>query len=275
MNALRRTLLFLLLAPLAFAQPSDRKGCVDHPLFTRMPGYIILSCEGKDFAQATFYVGGKQPYLKPEGKFTKVVYEMPEASGVKPASGLEVMRNHQNAIKAIGGEIVYENAPSGRTVLRLVKGGRETLVEVAGFSKQYSLTFVEKGGMEQSVKAADISTALDAQGRIALYGITFDFNKADLKPESEATLKMMAEVLKASPALSVFIVGHTDSVGDHATNLKLSKARAEAVKTALTTRFGLDAKRLIADGVAAMCPVATNGTEAGRALNRRVEMVKR
>lgn len=268
-------LLTVLLVPASLAQPADRKGCEDNPMFTRMPGYVILSCDAKDFAPVSFYVGGKDPSLKLEGKYTKIVYEMPATSGIKPASGLEVIRNHQNAIKAIGGEVVYETAPNGRTLLKLAKDGRETYVEVAGFTKQYSLTFLEKGEMKQSVKASDISTALDSQGRIALYGITFDFNKSALKPESEATLGTMAEALKAQPEVAVYIVGHTDNVGDHATNLALSKARADAVKTALTSRFGIDAKRLTADGVAAMCPVATNATEAGRALNRRVEMVRR
>lgn len=68
---------------------------------------------------------------------------------------------------------------------------------------------------------------------------------------------------------------HTDNVGEHPANLKLSKARAEAVRAALTARYGIDGKRILSDGVAAMCPVATNGTDAGRALNRRVEIVKR
>ncbi len=270
-------LLCLLLGPLALAAPDDKKGCSDHPLVTRMPGYLIVSCETKDFGTHRFNTreSGALAYLNPEGKLTELKYSLPGGGEAKHLTKITLVRNYQNALKAIGGKVIYDNPEGGITVVRLSKGGQETFVEVKHYTTTYTLVILEQGTMEQVVKATDISTALEAQGRIALYGITFDFNKADLKPESEATLKTMAEVLKGAPGLGVFIVGHTDNVGDHATNLNLSKARAESVKTALTTRFGIDAKRLTADGVAAMCPVATNANEAGRALNRRVEMVKR
>ena len=271
----RRLILTVLLAPVAQAA-EDKRGCSDHPLVTRMPGYVIVSCEAKEFGTHRFNSreSGDLKYLNPEGKVTELKYSLPGATD-KHLTKVQLVRNYQNALKAIGGKVIYDNPEGGQTVVRLTKGAQETFVEVKHYTTTYTLVILEQGAMEQAVKAADISTAMEAQGRMALYGITFDFNKAELKPESEATLKTMAEVLKATPSLSVFIVGHTDNVGDHATNLKLSKARAEAVKAALTTRFAIDAKRLTADGVAAMCPVATNGTEAGRTLNRRGEMVKR
>jgi len=277
MKPLLRTLLCLLLSPLAFAVTEDKKGCSDHPLVTRMPGYLIVSCESKAFDTHRFANGesGHPKYLSPEGKLTELKYALPGGTLEQHLSKIQLVRNYQNALKAVGGKVIFDNPEGGHTVVRLTKGAQETFVEVKHYTTTYTLVILEQGAMEQAVKAADISTALDTQGRMALYGITFDFNKADLKPDSDATLKTMAEVLKATPSLAVFIVGHTDNVGDHATNLKLSKARAEAVKAALTTRFAIDAKRLTADGVAAMCPVATHANDAGRALNRRVEMVKR
>jgi outer membrane protein OmpA-like peptidoglycan-associated protein len=70
-------------------------------------------------------------------------------------------------------------------------------------------------------------------------------------------------------------VGHTDNVGDVAANLKLSKNRGEAVKQYLVSRYKIEAIRLTGDGVGQLCPVSSNDTEAGRKLNRRVEIVKK
>jgi OmpA-OmpF porin, OOP family len=125
-----------------------------------------------------------------------------------------------------------------------------------------------------TVSADAIGKGLDADGRIALYGIYFDTGKADIKPESRAQLDQMAAILKARPALRVHIVGHTDNVGSLDANLALSLKRAEAVVAALVNTHRVDAKRLSARGVASLSPVTGNRTEAGRALNRRVEMVE-
>lgn len=125
-----------------------------------------------------------------------------------------------------------------------------------------------------TVSADAIGKGLDADGRIALYGIYFDTGKADIKPESKAQLDQMAAMLKARPALRVHIVGHTDNVGSLDANLALSLKRAEAVVAALVNTHRVDAKRLSARGVASLSPVTGNRTEAGRALNRRVEMVE-
>lgn len=125
-----------------------------------------------------------------------------------------------------------------------------------------------------TVSADAIGKGLDAEGRIALYGIYFDTGKSDIKPESKAQLDEMAAILKARPALRVHIVGHTDNVGSLDANLALSLKRAEAVVSTLVNTHRIDARRLGARGVASLSPVAGNRTEAGRALNRRVEMVE-
>jgi len=123
-----------------------------------------------------------------------------------------------------------------------------------------------------TVDAKAIGAGLQAEGRIALYGILFDTGKTELKPDSNAQLDQMAAVLKAQPATKVFIVGHTDNVGSVDANLKLSQGRAQAVVAALTQR-GVAANRLAAHGNANYAPVASNASEDGRAKNRRVEMV--
>lgn len=124
-----------------------------------------------------------------------------------------------------------------------------------------------------TVSADTIRKGLDAEGRIALYGIYFETGKAELQPESKPQLEQMAAMLKQQPALRVFIVGHTDNQGSLDGNLQLSQQRAQAVAAALARNHGIDAGRLAARGVANLAPVASNAAEAGRAKNRRVEMV--
>ncbi|MEM6422402.1 MAG: OmpA family protein, partial [Pseudomonadota bacterium] len=89
------------------------------------------------------------------------------------------------------------------------------------------------------------------------------------------TLAEMAAFLTANPDLSVVIVGHTDNQGSMEYNLGLSARRAEAVRNALISQHGIDAGRMSHAGAGFLAPVAANTTEAGRALNRRVEIIAR
>jgi OmpA-OmpF porin, OOP family len=125
------------------------------------------------------------------------------------------------------------------------------------------------------VSADEMSQAIASKGRVALYGILFDFNKADIKPESRPALEEIARLLKQDPDLKLHVVGHTDNVGGYEFNLGLSKRRADAVVAALAKDYGITAKRLTPNGVAYLAPVAVNTTEEGRAKNRRVELVPR
>jgi outer membrane protein OmpA-like peptidoglycan-associated protein len=116
--------------------------------------------------------------------------------------------------------------------------------------------------------------AIESTGRYVSYGIQFDIGRERLKPESGATLKMIADAMQADPSIRLQIEGHTDSSGDPAKNVELSRRRAEAVKTALVSRFKIPAERLTTSGVGAARPLDTNDTPSGRAANRRVEFVK-
>ena len=113
-----------------------------------------------------------------------------------------------------------------------------------------------------------------ATGSISLYGIFFDTDKTDIKPQSEPTLKEIAKLMTGSPEMSVIVVGHTDNQGAFDYNLDLSSRRAQAVKAELTSKYGIGPERLIAAGAGMMAPVASNDDEAGRAKNRRVVLVK-
>jgi OOP family OmpA-OmpF porin len=124
------------------------------------------------------------------------------------------------------------------------------------------------------VDAAAMQEAMETTGRVALYGIYFDSNKAVLKAESAKQIAEIARLFKGKPSLKVLVVGHTDSQGGFDFNTGLSERRADAVTSALTTGHAIDAARLTPVGVGMASPVDTNRTEAGRAKNRRVEIVE-
>lgn len=121
--------------------------------------------------------------------------------------------------------------------------------------------------------AKEMASGLEQAGRVALYGIQFDFDKASLRPASRPQLEEMARMLNEQPELEVYIVGHTDNKGALQYNLDLSRQRAEAVVQSLIRNYGVLGERLTPKGVASLSPLATNTTDEGRALNRRVELV--
>ena len=123
------------------------------------------------------------------------------------------------------------------------------------------------------LKSDAINDAINEKGRAAIYGIYFDTDKSVIKPESRPQLEEMSKYLSDHPKVKVFIVDHTDNTGTFAYNLKLSEKRAASVVAILSEEFGVEKTRLEARGVASLAPVAPNTSDAGRAKNRRVEMV--
>lgn len=123
----------------------------------------------------------------------------------------------------------------------------------------------------ERAKNEDLAERLENDGKVDLYGIYFDTDKATLRPESEATLNQVLALLKAKPELRLEVGGHTDSQASDTYNLDLSKRRAQAVVKWLVDRE-IAAARLSAAGFGESRPVADNETAAGRALNRRVEI---
>jgi outer membrane protein OmpA-like peptidoglycan-associated protein len=133
---------------------------------------------------------------------------------------------------------------------------------------------MEGGKVSANLDAAGMAKGIATEGKVAVYGIYFDTAKADVKPESKAALAEMAKLLQQDAQLKVYVVGHTDNQGVLAQNIDLSQKRAEAVIKALSADYKVDAKRLSAKGIASYAPVASNDADAGRQLNRRVELVK-
>jgi outer membrane protein OmpA-like peptidoglycan-associated protein len=136
---------------------------------------------------------------------------------------------------------------------------------------------IESKPMEEkmvAISAEKMAGSIESSGKITLYGIYFDTNKTELKPESAPTLAEIAKLLAANPKLNLLVGGHTDNVGAFESNRDLSQRRAAAVVQELVSHYGVSSQRLFPFGVSYACPVAANETEEGRAKNRRVELVK-
>jgi len=269
-------LIFLAVPLFAFAQ-KDKADCVDKTFsfFTRMEGFYISNCEESEFSQYGFWIKSGSEQVFKQGHYRKVWFEK-DPNSTRKVSGLQILTNHANAIKKIGGQTL----PGTDKVFKATHQGKEIWFEVspnAGNPDQtnWSIISIEIEQMNQEVSAVDIDAAIKSGGKVALYGILFDTGKATITAESAKAIAELGTYLKNNPAISVFVVGHTDNVGDYLANMKLSKSRAEAVKTELTTKHGIQATRLVAEGVGQLSPVSSNDNEEGRKLNRRVEIVKK
>ena len=281
MNRLSSAALVLLLVLTAVQQTlaqSDVAGSKDYPGISRMPGYFIRDYQETPFDSVTFTIseGGKKKEQAVEGRRIDFRYDLKE--GAPMPSPLQIVRNYQNAARSAGGQVLFDTAEL--TTIRLAKGGKETwfAVQTSNVPSGMFITMVlvEKQAMQQEVTIDAQAMARDIgdSGRVAIYGIYFDTGKAELKPESAPALEQVAKLLKTSPALKVYVVGHTDMVADLVANLRLSQARAQSVVNALVSQHGIAGARLIPFGAGPYAPVASNKTEEGRAKNRRVELVE-
>lgn len=282
--SLQRMLLLGVLAASAgavFGQ-DDTRGSKDHPLLTRYPKSHIVEYE-KNFNSVDFAVATKdgQPQRKAVEGDATIIFYFHNSAETQP-SALQVLRNYQNAIKSIGGEVVYERLPregdGGETTLKVATGGKEVWVRLepgifSAPTQSYKLWVVEVAELKQVVTANKLLDELNKAGFIALY-INFDTGKSDLKADGKATAAEIVAMMKSAPAIRIAIEGHTDNVGQPGANKALSQKRAQSVMAAIAAG-GIDAKRMSAAGFGQERPVADNRSEDGRAKNRRVELVKK
>jgi len=262
---------FIGFSSLIQGQEKDVEGSKDHPLLTRMSNYYIDEYEEFEYDSHEFYDEEDNEYII-EGHKWVIGYTLKE--GFDSPGQLKVMQNYINAIKKIGGTILFDRG----AYMKVEQEGKEAWIEVwvSSNGSDYRLTIVEKAVMEQEVVADPkaLSDDLKNKGHVAIYGIYFDTDSAAIKPESEPALKAIAEMLEQNNSLKVYVVGHTDMTGTLEHNLELSKRRAESVVKKLVDTYGISSSRLKAMGVGSLCPVATNQSEETRKLNRRVELVE-
>lgn len=270
-KASRLALLFVFVSPLLLAQDGDVEGSKDHPLLTRMSNFLIGEYETNYDRVEMYIADGQEKGI--EGEKTYLYYYFDENTGKNNPSPFQVVKNHEAAIKKLGGKTVYTDGETVGTYL-IKKGGHETWVSllVVNSGAVYYLNIVEVAPMEQEITASAIFTKLAETGNVALY-INFDTGKATVKAESQPIIDQVAEMLKENPELKVSIEGHTDNTGNAATNKSLSLNRAKSVID-LLIKQGIPASRLKAAGWGQEKPIEQNTTEEGRASNRRVEIVK-
>lgn len=272
-NLLFSHLIIPLLFTFSVFSQEDEAGCKDHPLLTRMPNYYIYSCGEKEYDKVPF-INEKEEGIEVEGKFYRAEYYIKE--GLKASSSLQIIRNYENAIKKIGGKALYNTLNHIYLTLKKDNLLFWIIVETCDNGECYYLTVVEKKEMAQDViaDAKSFLSDLKSSGHTSVYGIYFDTDKAEVKPESEKAISEIAKLLKENPDLKVYIVGHTDNTGTLEHNLKLSKDRADNVLKVLVERYGIPKSRLNSQGLGPLSPISSNRTEEGRAKNRRVEIVE-
>jgi OOP family OmpA-OmpF porin len=139
------------------------------------------------------------------------------------------------------------------------------------------LEVIESKAMDTGMVTVDaqaIGKGIDTTGHMAIYGVLFDTGSADIKPESAPVLAEIAKLLESRPSLNILVVGHTDNQGAFEHNMNLSSQRANSVARYLAREHTIDGGRMRSAGVGYLAPVASNDSPAGRAQNRRVELVK-
>ena len=299
---------FGLLATMTSAVAADIAGSADYPGIGRYAGSEIVQYEVEDYGQTVFASGlvqkeadAESTALGVEGKITRIRYRVPEG-----VSTLEVFRNFEVRARDSNYDIVFSGGPEEirdyafkyqHPVEILGESGIGNGIhyflaskEVEGATDHLSVLVAPHGGGQgvivgliaaesepmatQMVDAEQMALSLEETGRVALYGIYFDHDSATLKAESKPTLDEIARLMNANPEYNVIVVGHTDNAGAFDYNMSLSKRRAQAVMEALIESYGIAAARLTSDGVGYLAPAATNTSDAGRALNRRVELVR-
>lgn len=283
----------------------------DHPAIGRFPGSVLFGYQEVSYTayhwptkyDKTNALFSDETDEILEGRLTRIAYHAPQGK-----TSLELLKNYRNNLTKAGYKIylavknegswcehLFTNKTSpfddyflgGENDTRAVlyarssdgKGG----ISVAMFFGQEEwegdtrckiyLDVVELEEMEEvAINADDLGNSLKSSGRVAVYDIHFDTNSATIKADSEIALAAIADLLKKEAGLNLFVVGHTDSTGTIGKNMDLSAKRAEAVVAALVGK-GIAATRLEAHGVGPLAPLATNSTDEGRTLNRRVELV--
>ena len=276
------------------------------PYFSLIDGYTRFTAENKPgdskkeflkdvaYDRYEFFDGTK--LIPVEGRLFTV-----RADG-KGASFFQAQKTYEKPVHDLGGVTVWEGTGQVMDDRKIdfsearQRGGyrkydkmgvymvrtptREIWVEVYQpwdhVDENYWLTIVEKKALEMKAKvlpAEALKAALDATGHVALY-INFDTDKTAMKAESAPIVGEVVKLLTANPTLKLTVEGHTDNAGTPPHNQVLSEGRANAVVGALMAQ-GIGFDRLAAKGFGQTKPVADNGTEDGRAKNRRVELVKR
>lgn len=305
-NALITLGAILVLCNASFA--ADIEGSADFPGIGRFEGSEIILYRAESYGSTTIATAAvpknadaDSTSLAVEGATTRIVYHVPG-----DFSALEVFRNFEARVQDAGYDIIISGGPNvfdnytfrykhpveklqgisisdklwylsakkdagnGSTYLSVLlsphSGGAGQRVRVIGVTT--------KAMEHRMIDAEKMHASLDESGKVALYGIYFETDSAEILAESRETMEQIARLLTNDPQLQIIVVGHTDNQGSWDYNMDLSKRRAASVANSLTSDYGISANRLRSAGVGFLAPAASNSSEEGRQLNRRVELVK-
>jgi len=292
----------------AAAGATDTVGSADYPGIGRFDGSEIEFYETDNYGSTTLANGpvlkesdAQSAALVVEGAITRIVYKVPPG-----ASALEVFRNFENRIAEAGYTSIVSGGPEQFDYytfmykhpvekLRNTSMSNEIWYLSAEKSTADSKTYLSlivsphSGGDGQRARLVAVTTKsmenrmLDAEkmfssiadsGKVALYGIYFDTDSDNIKETSAPTLQEISRLLTDNPDLNLIVVGHTDNQGSYDYNMDLSRRRAGAVANSLSGDYGVNSSRLRSAGVGYLAPAASNADDAGKQLNRRVELVR-
>jgi OOP family OmpA-OmpF porin len=292
----------------AAAGAADTAGSADFAGIGRFEGSEIEFYEAENYGSTTMAngpvlkdSGAERTALVVEGAITRIVYKVPQG-----ASALEVFRNFENRITEAGFNSIVSGGPEQFDYytfmykhpvekLRNTSISNEIWYLSAEKSTADSKTYISlivsphSGGDGQRARLIAVTTKamenrmLDAEkmlssiaesGKVALYGIYFDTDSDNIKATSAPTLQEIAKLLTDNPDLNLIVVGHTDNQGSYDYNMDLSRRRADAVANSLSVDYDANSSRLRSAGVGYLAPATSNADEAGKQLNRRVELVR-
>ena len=254
---------------------------LEHPVIKPIKGFVprpVAQQKVANYDEFRFRrkdaQGGDELFFK-KGKFWDLDYHRPNAAGGEDTSfsRIEIVDNYAAAVEEAGGTILHKYGGELQFSIPRPDGGI-SYVRVMAYDGRYRLQIIDEKPLERNLEftsADDMYSGLEADGFVAVYGIHFDTDKADLKVGASKTLEEVVKLVKTHPELAVEIQGHTDSTGNDEHNLELSRRRADTVRSYLLL-FGIAGDRLTTTGFGESKPVGDNDTEEGRTLNRRVEL---
>lgn len=247
--------------PAPAATPETVGETAPFPFLLPLPGARRGSVDPDNGAMYVKFKGDEESTLVTGTSVKKNYHDLQQFSNV------QFILEYRAALTKAGWQIVEEsqalNQSDATMTAHYAKNGRDIWTYLH-FGGDLSITVGE---------ASDLAATLKKDCHVPLYGVTFDFNKTTLRPDSEGVLQRILTLLQGDAALAVEVQGHTDNVGGDDYNLKLSQGRADAVKAWLVIK-GIAAGRISTRGYGRQQPVASNDNDEGRAKNRRVELAR-
>ncbi|WP_163515271.1 OmpA family protein [Gelidibacter japonicus] len=271
-------LIMFCVTSLLFAQEMDAEGCKDHPFFNRLENYYIDGCK-ENYNEYEFMMCNDKTQIL-EGTLIDILYTYDGPFVPNLPSKLQVIRNYENAIAKMGGQKVYSRTTddggwTGAT-FHLQKDGSEYWLGIYDLINnpvdQFTFVLLTVQGMKQEITANEMFEKINSGLPITLY-INFETGKSAIKSDSENIVEELYQMMNENPELNILVEGHTDNVGNKASNQSLSEKRATGLKTALVTK-GISSSKIETVGFGQDQPLADNSTDEGRAKNRRIEIKK-